>query len=276
MVWNKEEETKTMLNTINGIVQLLRYPLYLTSYSLIETDNDVKDILAFEINTYIEYYLNDFLSAVSFTQTLVSSKKSFLKSTKEIYNNLDGSNFCSELVSLYLQIEDFYKDEKYNFTLQQSITEEICTKYQAGMLNRGLTQALYYIYQTFNKIYSSQIPITNVETVIDTLYINQVFIAPAIEGLLIELEKSISNSFKNYLIFLIVFYVCYVIVAIICHFIFWSCFFDLMRKEIIKSRGMLKLMPMELIKKLKVMKTSGENPTISNSLKFFKQIHKRT
>jgi len=273
--WSQQNEVEDMLDMINGVTQMMRFPLYIALNAIVPQDEDINTLIQFENKERLTYYLRNFMIANAFTHKLKTSSHRFMESITASYKRLDGSGLCNEVVALHKVIRDYFSDENYDFTLQRSLTSEICSTYKSGLLNRGITQVLYHIYQTFNRMHSSNNYIIDDEA-ISCLYLNQVFVAPTIKGLLIMLNDTIVHSLKRYLNFLIAFYVCYVVLVTIAHFVFWSCFFSSMRREIIRSRGMLKLMPMELIKRLKVMKSPNKDSAISNSLTYFKQFCRKS
>eukprot|EP01022_Parablepharisma_sp_SALTPOND_P007654 TRINITY_DN1320_c0_g1_i1.p1 TRINITY_DN1320_c0_g1~~TRINITY_DN1320_c0_g1_i1.p1 ORF type:complete len:2394 (+),score=231.59 TRINITY_DN1320_c0_g1_i1:104-7183(+) len=274
--WNKSKGAKEMFDMTNGVSQLLKTPLNLLLYSLVSVSENTT--LVVDDKDSIDYYLEQFMAANAFTQTFSSSKSGYLSTVKEMYKTLDKTSFCSQLMELYRNIRDYYNSPQYTFIYQEAITESMCNSYKNGILGRGLTQATYLVYQIVNKLQTerraNKVPDTT--DAVEALYMMQMFIAPTIEGLLIELDESISSDLGKLLNFMVFFYVAFILAAIITHFLFWTCFFKAMREEIIKSRGMLKLMPMELIKKLKVMKNVGNDSSILHSLRFFKQIQKKT
>jgi len=274
--WGEAKEAKEMIEMSNGVSNLLKTPLYLLLYTLIT----IKDKQTLYVNNQeaINYYLDEFMKANAFTQQFSSSKSGYLSPIQKIYEALDNTQFCNQLVQLYSTIRGYYDSPQYTYSNQKLITVESCNNYESGILSRGLTQANYLIYKIVNKMQTelkvSRIPDTS--DAINALYMLQLFLAPAIEGIIIKLDKSMDDNLSGLLQFMIIFYVVFILAAIATHFLFWTCFFKAMKEEIVRSRGMLKLMPMELIKKLKGMKGNGADITTTNSLKFFKQIQKKT
>ena len=111
----------------------------------------------------------------------------------------------------------------------------------------------------------------NVTSTKNVLAMLQMFLAPIYEGLLLDLKSNISDHLAELKNFLILFYVFYLLVSFIVHLLFWTCFLRAMETELIKSRGMLKIMPLDLIDKLKRMKKDKAN---LQSINFFKAFEK--
>ncbi len=272
--WYKAKETREMLDMTNGVAQLMKAPLYLLLYSLVSVTNN--STITINGEDSIDYYLTAFMSAYSFAQTLTSSKGSYMSNVKTLYSALDSSAFCAQLMTLNGVIRSEYTG--YDYVYQKTVTEAICNQFESGLLSRGLTQATYLVYQTANKLQTERKAgrTPNTRDAVRTLYMMMMFVAPTIEGMLIDLGDDIQTDLSALMIFVISFYVAFLLGAIITHFLFWTCFFKEMKEEIIKSRGMLKLMPLELIKKLKNRKSTGSDAASLQSLRFFKQIQKKS
>eukprot|EP00826_Nyctotherus_ovalis_P029027 TRINITY_DN22891_c0_g1_i1.p1 TRINITY_DN22891_c0_g1~~TRINITY_DN22891_c0_g1_i1.p1 ORF type:complete len:137 (+),score=2.17 TRINITY_DN22891_c0_g1_i1:215-625(+) len=106
--WNKNNEVEEMLDITNGLTQLLRFPLYLTLYALIGSDSYSEDtgknFIELEVRPHIQSYLENYMGASAFTQTMRSLNRRYLSNLKSTFLLLDSSNFCSELMLSLIHI----------------------------------------------------------------------------------------------------------------------------------------------------------------------------
>lgn len=263
-------DAKDSLEYTHGISRMLSAPLYLLLYSLVS----VKENRTFYIanNDSVSYYLNEFLTANSFKQTVTAAQNSFISSTQDLFSTLDSTSFCSELMSLFNLIQTKYPNFAYR--VQNQVTQSACTTYQNGLLNRGLTQGAFMIYQEVKQMQalreegSSNI---NITSSVQQLAMLLMFLAPVYEGLQLDLMDNVQANLSTLKSFLILFFVFYILASFVVHLLFWTCFLQAMETELVKSRGMLKIMPLELIDKLKKMKKEKAN---INIVTFFKAFEK--
>jgi len=262
------------LEFIGGVSKMFKSPLYLLLYALVSVQERVNIYL--EKGESVEAYLDEFLSANSFKQTLTSSGDNFLKNTQKLFDQLDSPNLCAQLPKLYELIQKKYPEKPglYTYKTQSNVTTSVCENYQDKLLTRGLTQAAFMIHQEVKKLQAERMMrVSNPNTTAseNALSMLQMFLAPVYEGLLLDLKEGISDDLQNLKNFLILFYIFYILVSFVVHLLFWTCFLRAMESELIKSRGMLKIIPLELIDKLKKMKKEKANV---QSIAFFKAFEK--
>lgn len=264
---------KEMIDMIHGISGMIKSQILLVLYSLVSVTTNTTFYVGSQ--DAVAFYLNDFIVSNSFSQTLASSSSSYISSTQTYFKLLDSSSFCNTLQGFFGNIQNTYSSN--NFTYTKTITSSICSAYESGLLTQGITQASFLVHQVVNAIQNQRMLKVTPQTkdAVSCLYMIEMFIAPAYEGLLLLLSSSIGNYFSGVLSLMAYFFAFYFVLAIIAHFFFWTCFFNMMTRELVKSRGMLKLMPLELIKKLKEMKKEDQNGTNATSLQFFKEIQKK-
>lgn len=266
-------DMKDGLKFLNGLSQMLKSPLYLIVYALVS----VYESRTIYVNgqEVINAYLDEFLDSNSFKQTLTSASNSFLSNTKKLFDTLDSPSLCSELINMYQLIRDEYPESSstYTYTIQKSITQSVCEAYQDQLLTRGLTQAAFMIHQEVKKLLaekttSASVNATATEQVLAML---QIFLAPIYEGLVLSLKTDIKSNLDTLKEFQILFFIFYLLISLIVHLLFWTCFLKAMETELIKSRGMLKIMPLELIDKIKKLRREKANMQIINFLKAFEK-----
>lgn len=261
------------LDYIYGISQLINAPLYLVLFTLVSVQGNTTILL--NQQDAIDIYLNNFISANAFTQILKYSQDPILSNTKKNFNLLDSSSFCNEYLLMIPIIEGEYP--AYSYTYLNAITQSICSNFQNNILLSGITQAVFMIFQEVQKVQSqrkSGVNKINVDQVVNCLNMIHLFIAPAYEGLMLSYMNDIDNNYQQEDFFIIGFYVCYVIAAILVHYLYWTCFLQGVEQEFIKSRGMLKIMPVELLSKLKKMKREEGKEANQQVLQFFANMQK--
>jgi hypothetical protein len=120
------------------------------------------------------------------------------------------------------------------------------------LLSRGITQANYMIYQQMRHVgdWLDGGSVVDIRQTFQCLAMLQLFLAPTYEALSLMLRDAIEDGLGNLKSFLIIFFVCYMAVTIIAHFIFWTCYLRETEEELVKSRDMPKIMPLKLIDKL--------------------------
>ena len=210
----------------------------------------------------------------SFTNKIIYTNTRFMKDVKKTFQLLDGNEFCNGLKTIYGEIKDYHpKNYYYDYTVLDTINKAMCQSHASGVISQGISQILYYIYQTISILPLNHIKNLNTTEVIDCVNITTIYLTHSIEGLLTIIKRNINREFDIMLTFLIMFFAFYMFLTIIVHLIFWTCFFGLIQSEIIKSRGMLKLLPIELIKKLKAINQNTQDKAINSSLQFFKQMN---
>eukprot|EP01022_Parablepharisma_sp_SALTPOND_P017432 TRINITY_DN277_c1_g2_i1.p2 TRINITY_DN277_c1_g2~~TRINITY_DN277_c1_g2_i1.p2 ORF type:complete len:1761 (-),score=195.95 TRINITY_DN277_c1_g2_i1:3742-9024(-) len=263
------------LEFVGGVSKMLKSPLYLLLYSLIS----VKESRNIYVNgeESVEHYLEEFLESNAFKQTLASGSDEYLKNTQKLFDKLDSPSLCPTLMKLYQLIQENYPEQPgiYTYSAQENITQSVCEEYQDQLLTRGLTQAAFMIHQEVKKLQAERFMTmrsANITATENALAMLQMFLAPIYEGLLLDLKQNISNDLGTLKQFLILFYVFYLLISFVVHLLFWTCFLKAMEAELIKSRGMLKIMPLELIDKLKKMKKEKANLQSINFFKAFEKI----
>ncbi len=267
---------KDGLEYMSRLSSMFKSPLYLVLFSLVSVYE--QRTMYVDGEEAIGALLKRFIASNEFKQTLTSASNSFLSNTQKLLASLDSSAFCSTLMQMYELIRSDYPEqasELYSYTVQKNITQSVCESYQDQFLNNGLTQAAFMVHQEAKKllaeIITSSTATANVTAVEQTLTMLQLFLAPVYEGLILDLNARIGSNLDTLKAFDILFYVFYIVVAFIAHLLFWTCFLRSIEVELFKSRGMLKIMPLELIDKLRKLKRGRAE---IQSFKFFKTLDK--
>eukprot|EP00826_Nyctotherus_ovalis_P023295 TRINITY_DN17901_c0_g1_i2.p1 TRINITY_DN17901_c0_g1~~TRINITY_DN17901_c0_g1_i2.p1 ORF type:complete len:223 (+),score=56.01 TRINITY_DN17901_c0_g1_i2:104-772(+) len=216
------------------------------------------------------------LDTIRFQQLLTFDSAGYLKKTLNMLKRLDSSEFCSAIIEVYSSIRDKYPAQRgiFSYEMQSKITKGLCASFGNSLLSRGLLQAYFMVYYNAKKLHDERLVGVNehdLTSTVDLLVTSQLFLAPASESLLIQMHSSVDSNLSSSLSFIIVFFVLYLIFSTVTYFLFWACYLRSTELELVKSKGMLKIMPLTLIAKLKNMSRENED---NQSLAFFRTFEK--
>ena len=256
---------------ISDMTDTLNTPLRLLTHTLISTTEN-REILINNKDS-LTFYMNQFLDIIRFQQFLTFSNIKYLNT---MFTRLNSNQFCTVIKELYSDIRIKYPARRgiFSYDMQIAITETLCKSFGNDLLSRGMIQASFMIYYNAKRIRDGRnIGKTkfDLNDTVQLLIISHLFLVPATEALLINLQYETNNNLDDLMTFIIVFYILYLIISTFSHFLFWSCYLRSTERELVKSKGMLKIMPLTLIAKLKEMSKENED---NQSLRFFKVFEK--
>lgn len=264
---------------ISQMSETLDVPTYLLVFTLVSMSEN-RVFLVDGVDS-ITYYMEKLLDVIRFQQLLTFDSAGYLKKTLNILKRLDSDNFCSAILELYGSIRNKYPAQRgiFSYTMQSKITKDLCTSFGNSLLSRGLLQAYFMMYYNAKKLRDERligVSEHDLSSTVDLLVMSQLFLAPASEGLMIQLRGSIDGYLNSSLKFIIVFFVLYLIISTVTYFLFWGCYLRSTELELVKSKGMLKIMPLALIAKLKDLSRENEDSRSHShhGLAFFRTFEK--
>ena len=261
------KEANTALENICEISGMYSSPLNLISFTLVSTlESRTFPFLAEDLSDIIPYFLNDIMLSNTYYQHLQASEHSFLQNTKSILQSLDSNEFCAQTLNAIANIQTHYstliQQGISGLDFYDVITLQNCIEFDSGILERGLTNALFRIYQEANKVQALReisAEGIDVEGLLQSFRMLVLFLTPVFESLVILIQNDCEEYFQDLVFMIVLMYVAYVIVVLLCYFVIWKKYLNKMMLEIIRSKSMLNIMPEEFMLKLQQESISSKS-----------------
>ena len=216
----------------------------------------------------VEHLLKAITENLDWRSDFVFEELQYSEHTQEEFNVMDKvDNFCNIFLKMRLILEDHYLEE-LDLSEIRKVGKNECNEYQNGILKRGVNNLEIMFYQLARRMQAeresaidagiSPFPIVNISNFILAGSIFDAFIFPVGYHLLEEPEEDLVKYLYNHRLYFSYGYAAYLFLILFFYFILWRKYLNLLVESVYRMKGLLKIMPQELLLTVCQMKIKHE------------------